>query len=80
MNVDVAELAAGGLCFIDDFEEHGAFVLVEPFGGFVDVVVCALVGAADNHDGYRVVVDAVVVYWGLEHVCVFRDPVHAWYC
>ena len=31
-----------------DFQEHGASVLVEPFGGRVDVVVCAGVGAADD--------------------------------
>ncbi|KFZ04573.1 hypothetical protein V502_10048, partial [Pseudogymnoascus sp. VKM F-4520 (FW-2644)] len=33
---------------IDDFEEEGATVLVEPFGGAVDVVVCAGIGAADD--------------------------------
>jgi len=38
---DVAEGA-----FVDDFEEHGATVLVEPFGGFVDVVVGSGVGTA----------------------------------
>lgn len=32
----------------DDFEEEGAAVLVEPFGGAVNVVVCAGIGAADN--------------------------------
>lgn len=31
---DVSEIA-----FVDDFEEHRSFVLVEPFGGLVDVVV-----------------------------------------
>lgn len=40
---DVAEGAV-----VDDLEEHGALVLVEPFGGFVDVVVGAGVGAADD--------------------------------
>lgn len=33
---------------VDDFEHHGAFVLVEPFGGFVDVVVGAGVGSSYN--------------------------------
>ena len=31
---DVSEVA-----FVNDFEEHRSFVLVEPFGGLVDVVV-----------------------------------------
>lgn len=33
---------------VDDLEHHGAAVLVEPFGGLVDVVVGAGVGAADD--------------------------------
>lgn len=40
---DVAELA-----FVHDLEHHGAAVLVEPFGGLVDVVICAGVGTANN--------------------------------
>jgi hypothetical protein len=71
---DVAVLFPGRVRRVDDFQEHAAFVLVEPFGGFVDVVVCAGVGAADDHDGDGVVVDAVVVYGGLQHVGVFGDP------
>jgi hypothetical protein len=47
IDVDVAELVCRGL---DGFEEHAAFVLEEEFGGAVDVVVCAGVGAADDHD------------------------------
>lgn len=43
MDVDVAERVVGG---VDDFEKHGAAVLVEPLGRCVDVVVCSLVGAA----------------------------------
>lgn len=35
-------------CAVDDFEGHCAAVLVEPFGGLVDVVVGAGVGAADD--------------------------------
>lgn len=35
---------------VDDSEEHAAAVLVEPFGGLVDVVVCSGVGAADDLD------------------------------
>lgn len=38
---------AGG-AVVDDLEEEGAAVLVEPFGGAVDVVVCAGVGTADD--------------------------------
>ncbi|KFY20236.1 hypothetical protein V491_03880, partial [Pseudogymnoascus sp. VKM F-3775] len=37
----------------DDFEEEGAAVLVEPFGGAVDVVICAGIGAADNLVGRK---------------------------
>jgi hypothetical protein len=33
---------------VDDLEDHGAAVLVKVFGGCVDVVVCAGVGAADD--------------------------------
>lgn len=53
------------------FEQHAAAVLVEEFGGAVDVVVGAGVGAADDHDGERVGVDAVVVYGRFEEVGVF---------
>ncbi len=49
MNDDVPEGAV-----VDDFEEHCAAVLVEPFGGCVDVVVCSGVGAADNLRKVRV--------------------------
>jgi thiazole synthase ThiGH ThiG subunit len=45
--------------------------LVEPFGGAVDVVIGAGVGAANEHDSYvRGGVDAVVVNGGLEEVGV----------
>ena len=40
---DVFEFAA-----VDDFEEHCASVLVEPFGGGVYVVVCSSIGTADD--------------------------------
>ena len=40
---DVAELAV-----VDHLEEHGALVLVEPFGRLVNVVVGAGVGATDD--------------------------------
>lgn len=43
VDVDVAELVV-----VDDFQQHAAFVLVEPFGRFVDVVVCSRVGSADD--------------------------------
>lgn len=66
---------------VDCSQEHGAAVLVEEFGGCVDVVVGAGVGAADYH--YRVaggsrgggVVDTVVVDRGLEEVGVSFEPV-----
>lgn len=43
VDVDVAELV-----LIDDFQKHATFVLVEPFGRFVDVVVCSCVGSAND--------------------------------
>ena len=49
-------------------------MLVEEFGGGVDVVVCSGVGTADYHYCHGVVVDAVVVYWGFEEVGVFFEP------
>jgi hypothetical protein len=42
-NYDVSEFA-----LIDYFEKHSAAVLVEPFGSFVDVVVCPGVWASDD--------------------------------
>lgn len=74
MDVDVAKLLVYGQRAINDFQQHGAFVLVEPFCGLIDVVVCASVGTADNHDSDGGVVDAVVVDWGLEEVGVFGYP------
>jgi len=65
---------------VNCFEEHGAAVLVEEFGGAVDVVVGAGVGAADYHycvaGGSRGggVVDAVVVYRRLEEVRISFEP------
>jgi len=50
VDVDVAEGAVWG----DGFEEHATAVLVEEFGGAVDVVVCSCVGPADDHDGHWV--------------------------
>lgn len=50
-------------------------MLVEPLGRGVDVVVCAGVGSADDHDGeVGRGVDAVIVYGGLEEVFVLGDP------
>jgi hypothetical protein len=54
VDVNVFEFVCGGF---DCFEEHAAFVLVEEFRGGVEVVVCAGVGAAYDHDGHGVVVD-----------------------
>lgn len=44
---NIPEFGGGGVVF-DDLEKHGSFVLVEPLGGCVDVVVCSGVGAADD--------------------------------
>lgn len=54
IDVYVPKLVCGGL---DGFQQHAAFVLVEEFRGRVDVVVCAGVGAAYDHDCEGVVVD-----------------------
>lgn len=43
VDVDVPEVPV-----VDDFEQHAAPVLVEPFGRLVDVVVCSRVRAADD--------------------------------
>lgn len=52
MNYYVPEFGMGfGDGGIDDFEEHGAFVLVEPFGCLVDVVVGSGVGSAYDLGG-----------------------------
>ena len=39
--VEVMLNAVFEFTFIDDLEHHSALVLVEPFGGFVDMVVVA---------------------------------------
>lgn len=75
MNVYVLELLVGGEGGIDYFQQHGAFVLVKPFCGFVDVVVCSFVGTTNYHDGYIIVIDTVVVDRRLEHVGVLCYPV-----
>lgn len=65
---------------IHSLEQHGAPVLVEEFGSRVDVVVSAGVRAANYHHrvprgcGRGGVVDAVVVYRGLEEVGVGFKP------
>lgn len=66
IDVDVSVFARR----LDGLEQHAATVLVEEFGGAVDVVVCSCVGAADDHDGQWIRVDAVVVDWGFEKVGV----------
>lgn len=45
-NVAEGGVGAGGV--VADFEQHAATVLVEPFRGRVNMVVCAGVGAADD--------------------------------
>ncbi len=45
---DVAGGGSGAGSAVDDFERHAAAVLVEAFGGGVDVVVCAGIEAADD--------------------------------
>lgn len=56
-------------------------MLVKEFGRRVDVVICARIGPANDHNGVSFcgrgggVVDAVVVDGGLEKVGVFFKPV-----
>lgn len=59
---------------LNGLEEHAAAVLVEELGSFVDVIVGAGVGAAHDHDGLRIRVDAVVVDGWLEEVRVLGQP------
>ena len=73
-NVAVVGCRSGRGGGLNDFEEHGAFVLVEPFRGSVDVIVCASIGATDDHDCYILVVDAVVVYGRFEEVGICFEP------
>lgn len=79
MDGDVLWCGRGG-GRVNGFEEHRTLVLVEEFGGRVDVVVGAGVGAADYHYGVAGcvwgggVVDAVVVDWGTEEVGVGFEP------
>ena len=74
--LDDSGLGRGGGFGVDSLEKHGAAILVEEFGGRVDVVVCSRVGAADYHHrvaggaGGGGVVDAVVVDWGAKEVGV----------
>ena len=74
--LDDGGLGRGGGFGVNSLEEHGAAILVEEFGGGVDVVVCSRVGAADYHHrvaggaGGGGVVDAVVVDWGAKEVGV----------
>ncbi|CBX95332.1 predicted protein [Plenodomus lingam JN3] len=41
----------------------------------MDIAELLVSRAADDHDGDRVVVHAIIVDWGFEHVGVFCDPV-----
>ena len=38
------------MILVDDFEKHGALVLVEPFCGLVDVIISSGVGTANDLD------------------------------
>ena len=72
MDVDVLRFEVFGR--VADFKEHRPAVLVEPFGGCVDVVVGARVRAADNHDREAGVVNAEVVDGRLQEVRVLFEP------
>ena len=60
---------------VDDAEEHGAFILVEPFLGFVNMIIRPLVRSTyDHNDKVLAFVGAEVVHWWLEEVGVFVEP------
>lgn len=60
---------------VDDAEDHFAFVLVEPFLRFVNMIIRPLIRPADDHDDKVLAfVRAEVVHWGLEKVRVLVDP------
>ena len=45
---DFVDVAVFEIAIIDGLQEHAAFVLVEPFWRFVDVIICSGVGTSDN--------------------------------
>lgn len=69
IDVNVLELA-----LLHRLQQHATFVLVEELGRLVDVVVGASVGAADNHNRHRIMVDAVVIDGRFQQVRVFFQP------
>ena len=73
IDVDIHELIFP-IDLLNRLEQHPAFVLVEELRRLVDVVVCAGIGSAHDHDSHRIAVDAVVVDWRLEQVGVFAEP------
>lgn len=66
---DIAEYA-----IVDNLEHHGAFVLVEPFGCLVDVIVGSGIGSADNHDREVFIVDTVVIDGRFQEMRVLIQP------
>jgi len=63
-----------GRGFFDYFQEHSAFVLVEPFCSFVYVVVCSGIGTTYDHYCYIFIVNAIVIDWWFEEVRVLFQP------
>jgi hypothetical protein len=45
--------------FVNNFQHHSAFVLEEPFGRFVDVIISAGVGSSY----YLLIIRACIVSW-----------------
>jgi len=56
IDYEISELA-----LVDNLEHHRAFVLVEPFGRLVDMVVSSSVWTSNNHDRHIFIIDAIVV-------------------
>jgi hypothetical protein len=47
-HVTFADDNVAELSLVNDLEHHGALVLVKPFGGLVDVIVCAGIWATND--------------------------------
>lgn len=63
------------LVLADYFEQHVAFDLVEPFFGFVHVVIISRVWPSDYHrDEVMAIIDAEIINGWLEFFAILLDP------
>src|SRR5690554_5284072 len=76
-NLTLANRNVLRLAFVDDFEQHIAFDLVEKFRAFIVVIVTALIRTTDHHDDEIFIrPDHLVAHRGLEQVAMLLDPLH----